>query len=81
VRSIADDRIDHAVIDAIHRLGKAAGAKTIAECVESPAILERVRALGIDCGQGHFLHRPEPYALLAARMDYAPPGDCIVHAA
>jgi diguanylate cyclase (GGDEF)-like protein/PAS domain S-box-containing protein len=81
VRGIADDRIDHAVIDAIHRLGKAAGARTIAECVESPAILARVRALGIDCGQGHFLHRPEPYALLAGRMDYAVPGDCAVHAA
>ena len=82
VRGIVEDRIDYAVIDAIHRLGQAAGARTIAECVESPEILERVRSLGIDCGQGHEIHRPEPYALLAARMDYpAPGGDCAVHAA
>ena len=81
VRGIAKDRIDYAVIDAIHRLGKAAGARTIAECVESPEILRRVRELGIDCGQGYFLHRPEPYAALAERMHYPSPQHCEVHAA
>jgi diguanylate cyclase (GGDEF)-like protein len=81
VRGIAEDRIDHAVIDAINRLGKDAGARTIAECVESQAVLERVRGLRIDCVQGHQIHRPEPYALLAARMHYPAPGDCAVHAA
>jgi len=81
VRGIAEDRIDRAVIDAIHRLGKAAGARTIAECVESPQILDRVRALGIDCAQGHEIHRPEPYSQLAARMHYPAPASCAVHAA
>jgi diguanylate cyclase (GGDEF)-like protein/PAS domain S-box-containing protein len=81
VRDITEDPIDLAVVDSIHRLGRATGAKTIAECVESPAILQRVRDLGVDCGQGHFLHRPEPYSQLAARMDYPAPGNCVVHAA
>ncbi len=81
VRGIGEDRIDNAVIDAIHRLGKAAGARTIAECVENEATLERVREIGIDCAQGHFLHRPEPYSTLAARMDYPVHTDCAVHAA
>jgi EAL domain-containing protein (putative c-di-GMP-specific phosphodiesterase class I) len=81
VRGIAEDKIDFAVIDAIHRLGKAAGARTIAECVESEASLERVRDLGIDCAQGHFLHRPEPYSALAARMSLPTHDDCAIHAA
>jgi diguanylate cyclase (GGDEF)-like protein len=81
VRGVAQDRIDLAVVDAIQRLARAAGAQTIAECVESPAILERVRALGIDFGQGHFIHVPEPYAALAERMDYPAPERCVVNAA
>jgi diguanylate cyclase (GGDEF)-like protein len=81
VRGIAEDRIDDAVIDAIHRLGKAAGARTIAECVENEAILSRVRSLGIDCAQGHFLHRPEAYSSLAARTHLPAHDHCAIHAA
>jgi EAL domain-containing protein (putative c-di-GMP-specific phosphodiesterase class I) len=81
VRGVAHDRIDHAVVDAIRRLAEAANARTIAECVESPAILQRVRELGIDFGQGHVIHSPEPYAALAERMSYPAPERCAVHAA
>jgi EAL domain-containing protein (putative c-di-GMP-specific phosphodiesterase class I) len=82
VRGIAEDRIDRAAVASIQQLAQAAGAKTIAECVESAEILERVRAMGIDFGQGHVIHPPEPYAALAARMNYpASPASCAVHAA
>jgi len=81
VRGIAEDRIDRAVIEAIHRLGKAAGVRTIAECVESEAILDRVREVGIDCAQGHFLHRPESYSSFAARMNLPAHEECVIHAA
>jgi EAL domain-containing protein (putative c-di-GMP-specific phosphodiesterase class I) len=81
VRGIAQDRIDVAVIEAIHRVGKAAGAKTIAESVEDAAILARVRDLGIDCAQGHFVHRPEPYSTFAARTHLPAHGNCAIHAA
>ena len=47
VRGIATDRIDRAAVASIQQLAHAAGAKTIAECVESQAILERVRSMGI----------------------------------
>ena len=70
VRGSATDHVDNAVVDAIQRLAQAVGAKTIAESVESPEILERVRALGIDFGQGYGIHSPEPYPALAQRMDY-----------
>ena len=83
VRGVVNDRIDLAVVDTIRRLAQAAGARTIAECVESPAILERVRDLGIDFGQGHIIHSPEPYAVLAQRLDYPRPAAerCVVNAA
>src|SRR5207344_629008 len=56
VRGLIDDRIDRAVVDAICRLARAAGARTIAESVESPAIAERARAMGIDFAQGYIIH-------------------------
>ena len=77
IRGIATDRVDHAVVEAIQRLGEALGAKTVAECVEDAQTLERVRAMGIDFGHGYAIHRPEPYAALALRMDYPAPGDCL----
>jgi diguanylate cyclase (GGDEF)-like protein len=67
VRGIASDPIDGAAVAAIQQLAGAAGAKTIAECVESTAMLERVRSMGIDFGQGYVIHRPEPYTHLAHR--------------
>jgi len=70
VRGSATDPVDHAVVDAIQRLARAVGARTIAESVETAEMLERVRALGIDYAQGYVFHRPEPYPLLALRMDY-----------
>ncbi len=78
IRGIASDRVDHAVVEAIQRLGEALGAKTVAECVEDAQTLERVRAMGIDFGQGYAIHRPEPYAALALRMDYPAPGECVL---
>jgi len=81
VRGAGNDMVDYAVVDAIQRLARAVGARTIAECVESPESLERVRSLGIDFGQGYAIHAPEPYPELAARMDYASEASCTVHAA
>ncbi|MGE0355460.1 MAG: EAL domain-containing protein [Burkholderiales bacterium] len=70
VRGSATDPVNQAVVDAIRQLARAVGAKTIAESVESAWTLERLRALGIDFGQGYAIHAPEPYADLARRMDY-----------
>ena len=71
IRGSANDRVDHAAVDAIRRLAQAVGAKTIAESVESTESLERVRGLGIDFAQGYVIHSPEPYPELAERMEYA----------
>ena len=76
VRGSARDAVDTAVIDAIQRLARAVGARTIAESVEGPETLERMRELGIDLAQGHLIHRPEPYPLFAARREQALTAGC-----
>ena len=81
VRGSGTDAVDLAAVDAARRLAHAVGAKTIAECVESRETFERMRDLGIDFGQGHLIHKPEPYPALAARMDYPTLGSCAVAAA
>lgn len=81
VRGSSYDAVDLAAVDAAARLARAVGAKTIAECVESPEILRGMQDLGIDLVQGHLIHVPEPYSALAARMDYPQPGRCVAIAA
>jgi EAL domain-containing protein (putative c-di-GMP-specific phosphodiesterase class I) len=46
------------MVEAIHRIGHIMGKKTIAESVESPAILEALRAIGVDYAQGFAIARP-----------------------
>ncbi|MBK6981372.1 MAG: EAL domain-containing protein [Betaproteobacteria bacterium] len=70
VRDSVTDPVDQAMVDAICRLAKGVGARTVAESVESVETIERLRALGIDLVQGYAIHVPEPYADLAARMGY-----------
>ena len=40
-------------------IGKALGFKTVAEYVESPAILSKLAEIGVDYAQGYAIHRPE----------------------
>jgi diguanylate cyclase (GGDEF)-like protein/PAS domain S-box-containing protein len=66
VRDIESDPVDYAMVEAINRIGHLLGLETIAEYVESEAILARVTALGVDLVQGFALGRPRPVAELAA---------------
>ncbi len=62
VRDIADDPVDFAMVEAIVRIGRVLGISTIAESVETPAVLEKLRRLGVDYAQGYALHRPQAFA-------------------
>ncbi len=64
VNNMANDNVDHSMVEAIHRIGHQVGLKTIAEYVESEAVLSRLRAIGVDFAQGNYLHRPEPLETL-----------------
>ena len=62
IQDMAIDPVDHAMVDAINQIGHVIGLTTIAESVESEAILERLRALGVDYAQGYGVHAPVPLA-------------------
>jgi len=64
VNNMANDNVDHSMVEAIHRIGHQVGLKTIAEYVESEAVLSQLRAIGVDFAQGNYLHRPEPLETL-----------------
>ncbi len=60
ISNIIDNRIDHAMVAAINQIGHEMGIETIAEAVESKAIVERLRVLGVDYAQGYVLGEPKP---------------------
>jgi EAL domain-containing protein (putative c-di-GMP-specific phosphodiesterase class I) len=68
VRDIESDPVDYAMVEAINRIGHLLGLETIAEYVESEAILARVAALGVDLVQGFALGRPRPVAELVTAV-------------
>ena len=59
VRDMLTDPIDCAMVEAIIRIGHVMGLKTIAEYVESEAIMQRLAELGVDYVQGFGMHLPE----------------------
>ncbi len=59
-------RVDELVIESIVRICRNLGKLTVAEYVSDAAAMERVRALGVDYGQGFFFSKPFPIAELAA---------------
>jgi EAL domain-containing protein (putative c-di-GMP-specific phosphodiesterase class I) len=60
VRDMANDQIDHAMVEAINQLGHVMGIQTIAEYVETKAVLEKVKAVGVDYAQGFAIGYPVP---------------------
>ena len=64
VRNVLESPVDLAIVRSINTIAHELKARTIAEFVENDAILEQVRALGIDFAQGYALGRPEPIAAI-----------------
>lgn len=64
IQDIVVDPVDHAMVDAINQIGHVMGLTTIAESVESDAILQKLRNLGIDYAQGYGISEPVPLAQL-----------------
>jgi EAL domain-containing protein (putative c-di-GMP-specific phosphodiesterase class I) len=60
VREMAGDVLARAIVEAVHRVSRAVGLETVAECIEDQPTLELARDLGLDHGQGYAIHRPEP---------------------
>jgi diguanylate cyclase (GGDEF)-like protein len=67
VRDVATDRNSRATVRAIVELASGMSIDTVAEYVETKAIADEVRALGVDYAQGFAFGKPEPLdAILAA---------------
>lgn len=64
IKDLIDDPLDDAAVRCFADVARVVGLKTVAEWVSSPAILQRVREIGIDYAQGFLLHRPEPISLV-----------------
>lgn len=60
VKDMVDDPIDAAMVNSINQIGQVMGMKTIAEFVESNAILECLRKIGVDYAQGYGIAKPGP---------------------
>ena len=60
VKDILDDAIDYAMVKSINEIGHVMGKKTVAEFVDSEAILNSLKVIGVDYAQGYAVGRPRP---------------------
>ncbi len=60
VRDLCDDPVDLAMVRSINEVAHILGKRTVAEFVESQAILAKLAELGVDYAQGYFIGRPVP---------------------
>jgi len=60
ISHVADDPINRSMVEAIGRVGRALGIATVAECVETQAVLDELKRIGVDFAQGFLLARPQP---------------------
>ena len=60
IRDLIDDPLDDAAVRCFVDVARVIGVRCVAEFVDRPEVLARVREIGIDYAQGFLLHRPEP---------------------
>lgn len=60
VRDIETSPLSYAIVRSIADIGRVMRKQTVAECVESDAVCQRLRDLGVDFAQGFALSRPTP---------------------
>jgi diguanylate cyclase (GGDEF)-like protein/PAS domain S-box-containing protein len=64
VRDLLVNPLHAAAVRCFIDVASIAGLKTVAEFVDDPDVLRRLRQMGIDFAQGHLIHRPEPISIL-----------------
>ncbi len=60
VRNMLNDPMDQAIVEACNNIAHSAGLITVAEFVENKDIENRLREMGVDCGQGYGIEKPRP---------------------
>ncbi len=61
VRNMLHDGHDHAIVVAIAQIARSLGIRCVAEFVGDASTVEALRQIGVDYGQGFYLHRPETF--------------------
>ena len=65
VGNISQDQVDYAMVRSIKEIGHVMGKKIIAESVETVAVLEKLREIGVDYAQGFEVGMPRPMGEIA----------------
>ena len=66
VNGLGIDQEDSTIVEAVVNLGHSLGLSVVAEGVETPLQLSRLRDIGCDRGQGYLFGRPRPSELVEA---------------
>lgn len=69
VKALMTDPLDQVAVRSFIDVAQTLGLTTVAECVETPEVLQELVRMGVGEVQGFLLHRPEPVAALLAAAD------------
>jgi diguanylate cyclase (GGDEF)-like protein len=58
IREVSESEVSRSMVSAIVEIARVMGIQTVAEYVENEQILDTIRDIGIDWGQGYFLGKP-----------------------
>ncbi|MCP4488217.1 MAG: EAL domain-containing protein [Gammaproteobacteria bacterium] len=58
IRDVMDDAVDQAMIESINNMAHLLGIETVAECADSEVIIQELKKIGLDYGQGYHLSEP-----------------------
>jgi EAL domain-containing protein (putative c-di-GMP-specific phosphodiesterase class I) len=64
VRDLIHDALDEAAVRCFVDVAQVVGMQTVAEFVDSPAVLQRLREIGVNFAQGFLQHEPMPLSEL-----------------
>jgi diguanylate cyclase (GGDEF)-like protein/PAS domain S-box-containing protein len=60
IKDIVTDPLDRAMVESINQVGHVMGIRTVAEMVTNGAVVEHLKALGVDYAQGNWISPPRP---------------------
>lgn len=60
VKDIVHSPSDYAIVKSMNDIAHSLGLHTVAEFVETPQILDKLREIGVDYAQGYAIHKPCP---------------------
>jgi len=69
IKNLVTDTLDEVTVQCFVNVARAIGLKTVAEFVDKPEVLDKVRELGVDFAQGYLLHRPEQLSSIVSIED------------